>query len=47
MFELGFAPFLELLEGLVFGQAKGVKALREGGGLAGLQFDLSQVHADG
>ena len=47
MLELGLAPLLQLLEGLVLGQAEGVKALGEGGGLPSLQLDFGQVHADG
>jgi len=43
--ELGLAPLLELLEGLVLGQAEGVEALGERVRLAGLQLDLGQAHA--
>ena len=45
MLELGLAPLLELLKGLVLGQAEGVEALGERARLAGLQLDLGQIHA--
>ncbi len=45
--ELRLAELLEFLEGLAGGEAKGVKALGEGVGLAGLELNLGQVHAVG